>query len=186
MNEPCPKCGLRQIVPAIFTDPPNPQCKCYMTDQQPKPMSVEEAKFKVQWLTYNQGKFTQRQASDDIGNLIAAVRAETLAWSKDDQLLPEDEEIKAAHPWLNGDHSTYVEAHRLIGASRSKGRLVDLVNWLLVKNKKSEAQIRADERTKTLARFKALERTMRLKGQGLPELCANDLLRAIEESEKQK
>ncbi len=52
-----------------------------------------------------------------------------------DKPLPEDEEIAAAHPLNTGEHALYAEAMRLIGAKHSKGALVDLVNWLLWKNK---------------------------------------------------
>lgn len=50
----------------------------------------------------------------------------------EDQPLPEDDAIRAAFPTRTGDHSTYAEAMRLVGAKRSKGALVSLVNWLLV------------------------------------------------------
>lgn len=52
------------------------------------------------------------------------------AWD-DDRPLPEDAEIAAAHPLKTGRHDLYSEARRLVGAKRSKGALVDLVNWLL-------------------------------------------------------
>jgi hypothetical protein len=54
-----------------------------------------------------------------------------LKWSEDDQPLPEDDQICAAHPLRTGNHERYVEAMRLVGAKRSKYALVDLVNWLL-------------------------------------------------------
>lgn len=41
------------------------------------------------------------------------------------------EAIKAAHPTRNGSHETYATAMRMVGARRSKGALVELVNWLL-------------------------------------------------------
>lgn len=53
------------------------------------------------------------------------------AW--DDQPLPGvDEMIKAAHPTRSGKHTLFQRAQRLVGARRSKGGLVELVNWLLV------------------------------------------------------
>lgn len=48
-----------------------------------------------------------------------------------DTPLPEDDAIKAAHPTRTGRHDLYAEAMRLVGARRSKGGLVELVNWLL-------------------------------------------------------
>ena len=50
----------------------------------------------------------------------------------DDQPLPEDEAIKAAHPTRSGRHKEYAEAMRMVGAKRSKGALVELVSWLLI------------------------------------------------------
>ncbi len=56
------------------------------------------------------------------------------AWKdQDDKPLPEDEEIRAAFPTYSGRHDTYAQAMRLVGARHSKGGLVALVNWLLVR-----------------------------------------------------
>lgn len=57
--------------------------------------------------------------------------AKALEWDEDDLPLPEDNEIRAAHPTRTGRHDLYAEAMRLVGAKRSKGALVDLVVWLL-------------------------------------------------------
>lgn len=60
--------------------------------------------------------------------------------SPDDQPLEEDAEIDAAHPVNVSDpavHEVYQEALRLVGARRSKYGLVNLVHWLLWKNKAS-------------------------------------------------
>lgn len=51
----------------------------------------------------------------------------------DDLPLPEDDAIKAAHPIRTGRHKEYEEALRLVHARRSKGGLVELVSWLLVR-----------------------------------------------------
>lgn len=62
---------------------------------------------------------------------LEALQDNTAVW--EDQPLPgDDEAIKAAHPTRSGKHALYQEARRLVGARRSKGGLVDLVNWLLV------------------------------------------------------
>ncbi len=54
------------------------------------------------------------------------------AWTSGvDTPLPEDAAIAAAHPTRTGRHDLYAEAMRLVGARRSKGGLVALVNWLL-------------------------------------------------------
>jgi hypothetical protein len=51
----------------------------------------------------------------------------------DEKPLPEDAAIEAAHPMNGGDGARYMEAMRLVGARRSKGALVELVNWLLAR-----------------------------------------------------
>lgn len=48
-----------------------------------------------------------------------------------DMPLPEDKDIEAAFPTRSGRHELWAEAMRLVGAKRSKGELVKLVNWLL-------------------------------------------------------
>lgn len=55
-----------------------------------------------------------------------------------DQPLPEDAEIAAAHPLRSGRNDLYMEAMRLVGARRSKGALVELVTWLLLKSEQRE------------------------------------------------
>lgn len=54
------------------------------------------------------------------------------ALGEDDRPLPEDAAIEAAYPTRSGSHREYAEAMRLVGARRSKGGLVALVNWLLL------------------------------------------------------
>lgn len=94
-----------------------------------------------------------------ISATIAALAAELLEarreharaeWTDDDKPLPEDAAISAAHPMESGSHDTYLEAMRLVGAKRSKGALVDLVNWLLVERRE-------------------LARRRSLRAEGLPE-----------------
>ncbi len=53
-----------------------------------------------------------------------------------DRPLKEDFAIRAAFPTRSGEHEAYGEAMRLVGACHSKGRLLALVNWLLVLLKK--------------------------------------------------
>jgi hypothetical protein len=60
------------------------------------------------------------------------------AWTEEDQELPEDNEIRDAHPLRTGYHDQYVEAMRLVGAKHSKYALVDLVNWLLYRLSEAE------------------------------------------------
>lgn len=74
-------------------------------------------------------------------SVIIGLLDEIEDWRKwDDRPLPEDEEIDAAFPTRSDRHDTYAEAMRLVGARYSKGELVALVNWLL---------IRAEARTAT-------------------------------------
>lgn len=57
-------------------------------------------------------------------------------WSVSDESLPEDVDIVAAFPLGRTDpgrFEVYAEAQRLVSAKRSKAALVDLVNWLLVR-----------------------------------------------------
>jgi hypothetical protein len=49
-----------------------------------------------------------------------------------DTPLPEDAAINAAHPLRSGRHDLYAEAMYLVGACHSKGKLVNLVTWLLL------------------------------------------------------
>ena len=49
-----------------------------------------------------------------------------------DRPIPEDAAIEAAFPTRSKSYATYDEAMRMVGAKRSKGALVALVNWLLV------------------------------------------------------
>ena len=76
---------------------------------------------------------------------IAALRRELaearalLDWSDEDQPLPEDAKILEAHPTRSGQHKTYAEALRMVGAKRSKRAIVWLVNWLLHRAEKAES-----------------------------------------------
>ncbi len=72
--------------------------------------------------------------------LVTAQRDAALAWADDDRALPEDAAIHAAHPMRTDRHDLYVEAMRMVGAKRSKGALVALVNWLLLECHKQGAR----------------------------------------------
>ena len=84
------------------------------------------------WSAWNAWEYRERE-------LAAAneAREKALAWTDEDKPLPEDAEIHAHHPIVNGSHKTYEEALRVVGAKRSKGALVDLVNWLLQRNNRA-------------------------------------------------
>ena len=64
--------------------------------------------------------------------------------NEDDQPIPEDAEIDAAHPLKSRRHDLYQEAMRLVGAKRSKYGLVSLVNWLLLECAKRQEALSAD------------------------------------------
>jgi hypothetical protein len=71
-------------------------------------------------------RFTRgRSATKDLG--------EALVWSdKKDEW---SEAIDAAHPTRSGAHAEYATAMQMVGNRHSKGELVDLVTWLLVRLK---------------------------------------------------
>lgn len=100
----------------------------------------------------------------DVSSLAVAfgrVREEALAWDEDDRPLPEDEAIEAASPWHDGPnarHDLHGEAMRLVGAKRSKGSLVDLVNWLLHRVENARAEERGGARGMPTHRIGILRR----------------------------
>lgn len=72
---------------------------------------------------------------DRIAELEAQLK-EALAWSEEDEPLPEDAAIEAAHPSnmaspTKADWHRWNEALRMVSKKRSKYALVDLVNWAL-------------------------------------------------------
>jgi hypothetical protein len=64
-----------------------------------------------------------------------------------DKPLPEDDAIAAAHPLRTGRHDLHEEAHRLVSAKHSKGALVALVNWLLLRLEPEEFRRNAEAKT---------------------------------------
>lgn len=87
---------------------------------------------------------TRDKWNDQLLATFGDVRYDALQWSEGDVPLPEDDEIRGAHPNVSGEHETWGEAMRLVGAKRSKGALVGLVNWLLVERKRLQDQQHAD------------------------------------------
>ena len=78
---------------------------------------------------------------------LAALKAQLATaqeWSEEDEPLPEDAQIHAAHP-QNKDAATpadwlrWEEALRLVSKKRSKYSLVDLVNWIMTDRDKAQA-----------------------------------------------
>lgn len=75
--------------------------------------------------------------------------AEPEEWA--DRPTPEDEAIGAAFPTRSGSHAQYQEAMRLVGARHSKGALVAMTNWLLLRlDKAIEAREEANTRLNNL------------------------------------
>jgi hypothetical protein len=78
---------------------------------------------------------------------LKAQLATDLKWSKEDEPLPEDAQIHAAHP-QNKDEATpsdwarWQEALRLVSKKRSKYALVDLVNWALTQRDDARQQLK--------------------------------------------
>lgn len=76
------------------------------------------------------------------------------------------ERIKDCHPTVNGSHRTYSVAMKMVGHRHSKGQLVALVNWSLLRaeaaeKRAAEAEVLATERRlsiETLRESLALER----------------------------
>jgi len=81
--------------------------------------------------------------------LFRALDSETGEWA--DKPLPEDEEIKAAHPLHTNRHGLYAEAMRLVGAKRSKNGLVNLVTWLLTRLAVADARAHVERDALQLA-----------------------------------
>ena len=52
------------------------------------------------------------------------------------------EQIKAAFPTRSGSHDEYGMAMKMVGNRHSKSSLVALVNWLLVRCKKADEQLK--------------------------------------------
>ena len=82
---------------------------------------------------------------------IAALKSkiESLAmlgpWSDagtDDQDLPEEDQIHAAHPVSSGRHDLFIEAMRLVRAKRSKYGLIGVITWLLLRQERAIAAMR--------------------------------------------
>lgn len=59
-----------------------------------------------------------------------------------DQRIPEDQAITAAHPTRSSRHYEYGEAVRMVGAKHSKGALIELVSWLLIRARDAEEQLK--------------------------------------------
>lgn len=91
-------------------------------------------------------------AENRIGELEGAL-ATALEWTDEDKPIPEDELIGAAHPTEGGDEDIFANALRMVGAKRSKGALVDLVNWLLHERQYLEQVRLAMRRSELIARF---------------------------------
>lgn len=74
------------------------------------------------------------KAKLEVGRLGAL--ADTTKW--DDKPTKWDAEIDKSFPTRTGRHDVYATALEMVGAKRSKGELVDLVNWLLAGKEDAE------------------------------------------------
>lgn len=75
--------------------------------------------------------------------LVYAREAEQTAWA--DTPDKWSDEIVAAHPMKTGDHDTRAIANEMVSNRHSKFALIDLVNWLLARIKKCEAERKPGE-----------------------------------------
>lgn len=71
---------------------------------------------------------------------LADEHALALAWQPADQPLPEDNDIREAHWASSADPTIYAAAIRIVNATRSKGKLVDIIHWLLQTRAAAEAK----------------------------------------------
>lgn len=85
----------------------------------------------LDWYTAVEREGSDSKVPKEEAALFAAARALDNEWEDVD-----DEwtlAIKAAHPARSGSHDAYAMAMRMVGHRYSKGELVALVNWLLVR-----------------------------------------------------
>lgn len=59
--------------------------------------------------------------------------------------------IDAAFPTRSGSHAAYATALEMVGHRRTKGALLALVNWLLVRVERAEAALAAERKARALA-----------------------------------
>ena len=107
--------------------------------------------------------------ADEMTNLRELLY-KALQWTDSDKPLPEDGAICDAHPLVTGDYALYMEAMRIVGAKRSKGALVDVVNWLLHRV--------LDEKSKQITGYHGDEHPVY--EQGAPTHELEDLMKADE------
>lgn len=95
------------------------------------PLSVKDPTAQdLLWEYAQRRRSVDAEFSADLETALKAAGYASGTW--EDKPLPEDEAISAAFPTRSGSHDTYAEAMRLVSACHSKGRLLALVNWLLV------------------------------------------------------
>jgi hypothetical protein len=76
-------------------------------------------------------------AIDASRQLLRACQADT--WEDvDDEW---SESIKRAHPTRSGSHDAYSVAMKMVGHRHSKGELVSLVNWLLLRISRADDEL---------------------------------------------
>jgi hypothetical protein len=122
----------------IFNNVGNPddenKCSCIWTHDDMKKLRAAAAAAEV----YVANKELQTKRIKTLEQELEAARL----WKSDsDRPLPEDSEIEAAFPTRSGHHDLYWEAMRLVGARYSKGGLVALVTWLLLRITTAEADV---------------------------------------------
>lgn len=129
----CPRCGSKREYPTVdgITT-----YECGTQHFDASPGCESELCRRNQAVAKLERELTESRAE------LAAARA----WTDDDQPLPEDDAIIDAGPPLSHDPKTFsnfIEAIRLVSAKRSKYALIDLVNWILVREERQ--RLRADK-----------------------------------------
>jgi hypothetical protein len=80
---------------------------------------------------------TDDEMIEHLATMFDAVRHDTIAEAFEAEWMDVDDEwsaeIKKAFPTNSGSHAEYATAMEMVGNRHSKGELVALVNWLLVK-----------------------------------------------------
>jgi hypothetical protein len=79
--------------------------------------------------------FYSDTTTDSLTALLDDVRNEVIFMEWTDRKDEWTDAIKAAHPARSESHDEYATAMQMVGHRHSKGELVALVNWLLVKNR---------------------------------------------------
>lgn len=95
----------------------------------------------VERLRRDDSPFEAADAIERLEARVAELEAMCVYAGPEDEPLPEDKQIIAAHPANNkANHAAFEEAVRMVSAKRSKYALVGLVTWLLAERDAAKAE----------------------------------------------